>query len=273
MSLKNEPIAPVSTENISTSQPENRINTLKLAFMYVLIGGLASSALVAILALLIGSFNSAIQNSLLTILIFFSHSLFILALLWTDKHNEVGRGILPTTLFGLALANMITTTLATWDVISDSSAWNALGLYFLLIGGVFILIGILRLFIQHKPTKISLYGAAGAVTAFVLTLVPWVLSSTKDFDPLYFRVVAAVAILASTIFLIAIILRSIALARSPELRATKSASQPISGGLLAIYITIGSIAAMVWCAGLTGFLVSAVQASQPYRNDSYNRYY
>ena len=269
-----EPIAPIPVEAVVATEP-SRIGKLKLAFLYVLIGGLAASALTAIIALLIGSFNSEIQKSLLTIFIFFSHSLFILALLWADKNNEVGRSVLPTSIFALALANMITTTLATWEIISNETGWRALGLYILILGAVFIITGLLKLRINHQATKIGIYVSIISIGLMIATLAPWVLQVVERFDPIYFRVIAALAIFSSTAFLIAIILRGIALARHSELALTKPVSKQIPAGLLTIYIVVGSIAAMVWCAGLTGFLVSAVESNQPAgtRDRSYNRYY
>jgi hypothetical protein len=251
-----------------------RIGKLKLAFLYVLIGGLAASALVAIIALLIGSFSSEIQKSLLTIFVFFSHSLFILALLWADKNNEVGRNILPTTIFTLALANMITSTLSTWEIISTQMSWRFVGLYVLIIGAVFVISGIWKLRINHPATKMLLQITLGAITAIVIALIPWVLQLWTPLDPLYFRVIAALSIFASTSFLIAIILRSIALARHSQLNATKPVAKPIPSGLLAIYISVGTIVAMVWCAGFAGFLVSAVESSQAnIHHSTSNRYY
>lgn len=271
-SEEQKPIAPVPVEAVVVNEP-SRIGKLKLAFLYVLIGGLAASALTAIIALLIGSFNSEIQKSLLTIFIFFSHSLFILALLWADKKNEVGRSVLPTSIFVLALANMITTTLATWEIISNETAWRSLGLYVLIVGAVFIITGLLKLRVNHQATKIGLFVSIASISLMIVALAPWVLQVVDRFDPLYFRIVAALAIFSSTAFLIAVIIRGIALARHSELSTTKPATKSIPAGLLTIYIVVGSIAAMVWCAGLTGFIVSAVESGQPVRERGYNRYY
>lgn len=259
-----EPVLPVSP---------HRFSKLKLAFLYVLIGGLAASALVSIVALLIGSFNSEIQKSLQTIFILFSHSLFILALLWADKYNEVGRALLPTAIFGLTLANMITTILSTWEIISSESAWRALGLYFLIVGAVFIVLGILKLRVGHKATKVGLYISAASVGAIIVALAPWVLKVVSSFDPLYFRIIGALVIFASAAFLIAIILRGIAVARHPEFKTARALSRQISGGLLSIYITIGVITSMVWCAGFAGFAISSVEASNPSEETLENQYY
>jgi hypothetical protein len=263
------PVTPTQPEVIT--QP-SRLSKLKLAFLYVLIGGLAASGLLAIVALLVGSFSTEIQKSLQTIFIFFSHSLLILALLWSDKYDDVGRKLLPTTIFALTLANIITTTLATWEIITTETGWRALGLYFLIIGAVFIISGLLKLRLKHAVTLQGIYATIGSISLLVIALAPWVLVESINFDPLYFRIVAALAILSSTIFIIAIILRSIALAHNSELKASKPATTPTSNGLLAIYIVIGVVTAMVWSTGLTGFIFNAVQSSNPAPYRGYNRY-
>jgi hypothetical protein len=274
MSTKQPVSTPLKNEKTPNPIEPARIGQLKLAFMYVLIGGLAASALTAIVALLIGSFSSEIQKALLTIFIFFSHSLFILALLWADKNNQVGRSLLPTFIFAAALANMITSTLSTWEIISADGAFYALCEYVLLIGAAFIIVGTLKLTINHMATKVGVYVSVGSVAALALVLSPWVLHIFERFDPLYFRTIAALSILASTAFLITLILRGIALARKPELKASKPVSAPIPQGMLAIYITVGVFASMFLWAGLVGFIVSAVESGQPtYERGSYDRYY
>lgn len=262
--------------SITTDSAPSRLTKLKLAFLYVLIGGLAAAAITAVIALLIGHFNTAIAKSLLTIFIFFSHSLLILAVLWADRHNQVGKLILPTSIVVLVFANMITTTLGTWEIISAETAWRFLGLYFLLLGAVFTIVGILRLRVAQQATRIGLYATAGLTVVTVMALVPWVLKMMPTLDPLYYRIVGALAILTSTSFLISLVLRGIAVGRDHLLRGTAPKSYPIPAGLLSIYIVLGVLTAMVWTAGLTGFIVSGVQSASGNTGSSYsdtNRYY
>lgn len=255
------------------SEPSGRISKLKVAFLYVLIIGLAAAALTSVIALLIGQFNSSITKSLLTIFIFFTHSLFILALLWADRYNQVGKAVLPTAILVLTFANLITTTLGTWEIISVETAWRALGFYFLVLGAAFIVTGILKLRLTHQATQISLFTSIGLIAATILALAPWVLQVVTTFDPLYYRIVAALSILATASFLIAIILRGIALGHDPLLKSTAPKKQPVAGGMLAIYITTGVITSLVWFTGFMGFVVSGVYASYPQNDNSYNRYY
>lgn len=251
----------------------SRLTKIKTAFLYVLIGGLAASALTSVIALLIGHFSSALLKALLTIFIFFTHGLFILAILWADRYNQVGKLLLPTAIIVLAFSNLITTTLGTWEIISVTTAWRALGFYFLVIGAVFMITGILKLIIAKQAAQIALFSTIGLIVATVAALGPWVLQVVSNFDPLYFRVIAALSILATAAFLIGLILRGIAIGHDPALKATAQAPQPIPGGMLAIYITVGTITAFVWLFGFFGFIVSGVQSATPHYDQPYNRYY
>ncbi len=251
-----------------------RLTRLKTAFMYVLIAGLAAAAITSVIALLVGQFTSGIGKSLLTILIFFSHSLLILAILWADRFNQVGKLVLPTTIALLVFFNMISTTLGTWELISTETAWRAFSMYFLILGAAFIVVGLLRLRLQQQATQVAIYSSIGLIVITVLALIPWVLNVVEDFDALYFRIVAALSILATTALLIGVVIRAIALGRNEALKLTAPAKTQTPGGLLAIYITVGVITSIVWCVGLTAFLVDGIQSSYPNsRNDSTNRYY
>lgn len=251
---------------------DTRLTKLKTAFLYILVGALVISAIVAVLALLIGQLNTAIGRSFLTIFILFTHSLIILALLWADSRNEVGRKLLPTSILVLTFANMITTMLATWDIISADTAWRAFWLYFLVLGTMFIIVGALKLRIAQTATQVALYTATGLISLTVLALVPWVLD-LFPLDPVYYRIVAALSILATTAYMVAIIVRGIALGNNQSLKDSKPVSEKTPGGMLAIYISLGVIASFVWFFGFISLLVSGVEASSSKPSYSEQRQY
>lgn len=275
---------PVTEEKPATSTPQpaateapevapSRLTRLKTAFMYVLIAGLAAAAITSVIALLVGQFTSGLSKALLTIFIFFSHSLLILAILWADRYNQVGKLLLPTSIIVLVFANLISTTLGTWEIITAETAWRAFSFYFLVLGAVFITIGLLRLRLAQQATQIALYTSIGLIAATVISLAPWVLQVVSDFDPLYYRIVAALSILAATSLMIGVVLRAIALGRNENLKLTAPKKNLIPGGLLSIYIVVGVITGIVWCVGLTAFLVSGIQSSYPSNYHNSNRYY
>jgi len=258
----------MTTHTANHKQEDNgKMSKLKLAFLYTLIGGLVASAIVAIASILIGEFTEASQKALGTVFVFVTHSLFILGLIWADTKNHIGRRIVPTTILGVSFANIVTSTLGTWEVIEGETAWRAFLFYTLLIGSAFIISGINRLIIAHRQTRILLQSTAGLIAGWSLALAPWVFDVVERFHPLYFRIISAIVILMTTTFLVAVIMRSIALAKSKSLRIKTDKSDSAPGGLLAYYITIGVIASFVWFVGMFVYIADAVNDTQ-----HYNRY-
>ena len=259
-----------STLKTKPAEPK-KLGKIRLAFLYVLIGSLAASALVAIAGLIIGEFNEVIQKALLTIFTIFMHSLLILAIVIADRHNLIGKAILPTVIGGLALVSLATTTLGTWEVITAELAWRLIGLYFFIIAATYVAVGVLKLYVNQIAVKALVFSSVALTALLTIAIIPWSLDLFGDLNSLYFRIVAAIAILGVTVALIAVIWRTIAIARTPELKATQLPSHPFSGGLLAVYIVSGVIAAIVATSGFTVFVVEAIQSGQPeYRYD--NRY-
>lgn len=241
-----------------------RIGKLKLWLLYVLIGGLVAAALIAIVAVLVGEFNTVLQKALGTIFIFVTHSLFILGLVWTDTQNRLGRSIIPTTLLATGLANIVTSTLGTWEIISTETAWRAVLFYMLLIGSAFLTTAAFRLRVPVKTIQILTYVTVGSIVAWTLMLTPWVFAVVENFNPLYFRIIAALTILVATTLLVTVILRTIALAREVGLREkikAERAAKKMHGGLLAYYIVIGIIVSQVWFVGMIGFIADSTEQS------------
>lgn len=268
--------APVQNNGAqNTPAHDDRFSKIKTAFLYVLIAALAAAAITSVIALLVGQFNAAISKSLLTIAVFFSHSLIILALLSLDKFNQIGKLLLPTALTALTFLSMLTITLGIWEIISAETTWRALGLYYFALGAVYIIIGQLRLRIANQATLVSIYTSIGFIVATIAVLTPWVLQIYTSFDPLYYRVVAALTILAATSYLIGIVMRGIAISKDKTLKLSAPERHPVSGGLFSIYIIAGVITGLVWFGGFTAFLISGVQASNPYSTNYYedSRYY
>lgn len=261
---KQEPTLTTKVTN-TTAYKSSRLGQLKIAFLYTLIIGVGLAALTSVIALLVGEFNAVIGKTLLTIFILFSHSLMLLAILWADTKNQLGKAIVSTTIFVTIFANLITTTLASWDIISTSAGWRWLGLYFLAIGGAYIVAALIRFRVEKQATQISTNVSIGFIVLTLLALSPWVLEVVPNLDPLYYRIVAALSILSSASFLIALILKGIENSKNPELKL-KSKQHNLPGGMLAIYITIGVITAIVWNVGLSALIDSGSDSNTRYNS-------
>jgi len=241
-----------------------KLGKLKSAILYVLIGGLVTSALISIIAILIGEFNSVITKALLTTFVFVTHSLIILALVSADRNNSIGKAIIPSTIFVAIIANMFTTTLGTWNIIDGDVTWRAFLLYVLAVGSSFIVAGALRLRIANKATNAAVYTTAGSAIALTLILIPWVAAPDAEWlGPLYYRLVAVLAILGATAFSLSVIFNRIAVAANQALRQKVQPKTTAVGGMLAIYVVTGFIVGTVWLYGAVALIGSAASSDEP----------
>lgn len=266
--------APVPEVITDIKKPiDPKLSKLKIAFLYVLIGGLVLSALISVFAILIGQFNEVVLKALLTTFIFMTHSLLILALLSADRHNTVGKDLFPTTIFVTIIANMFTTTLGTWGVWDGDISWRAFLLYMLVIGSSFIATAALSLRLAHRNTNIAVYTTVGLVALLTVVLIPWVFAHTaSDLGSFYYRLIGAITILTATTLSLTVIFNRIAVSQHPELLKTRQPHQNIPGGLLAIYIVIGVIAAYAWSFGLASLIGSASSVDRVQTQTQYNQY-
>ena len=260
---------------IASNDP--KLSKLKIAFLYILIGGLVVSALISIVAVLIGQFNEVVLKALLTTFIFMSHSLLIIALISADRYNTIGKALFPTTIFVTIIANMLTTTLGTWGVWDNDVSWRAFLLYMLVIGSAFIVTAALRLRTSNRNTNIAAYATVSCITLLTIILIPWVFTHTPaDLGSFYYRLIGALTILAATALSLSFIFNKIAVSQHPELIEIRQTRVSLPGGMLAIYIVIGVIAAYAWSFGLLALIGSAASVDRartpytPYSDLQYN---
>lgn len=256
-----------------------KMGRIKLGFLYVVIGGLVISALISVVAILVGEFNEVVRRALGTTFIFVTHSLLILAIVSADRDNQIGRKIVPTTILATIILNVLTSTLGIWGIWDGEYSWRALLAYALLIGSAFMVTGSLRLIIAHQMTKILTYATVTLILATTALLLPWVLLDSSSFTDLYFRLVSAFSILAVTSLVILVIIRRIALSSHPALKASIPAKTSTPNGMMAILVTIGTLVAIFWLYGFFAFVGQAaerqydntVSPSDDYSSDSYTR--
>ncbi|MDN5275607.1 MAG: hypothetical protein JWN33_256 [Candidatus Saccharibacteria bacterium] len=271
---------PSTTHAVVNNEPaiqkpvDAKIGKLKLAFLYVLVGGLILSALISVTAILIGEFNSVVQKALWTTVIFVTHSLLVLGLVSSDRHNQLGKSILPTTVLAATIANMFTATLGTWGLIGNEGAWKAFLVYILAIGTAYLLAAVRRLTIQHDLTKNLVLTSSVLIILLAVLLVPWIISPDASFiAPLYFRIIGAVTILAFTALSVTVIIHRIAIAQKPELRKTTPIEQPYSTSMQTVLILIGIMTAIFWLFGLSALVLDAARSTYAPSRPQYNSRY
>lgn len=279
---KSEPIVPTETVSVRKSKSvaavtpidnTRKVSKIKLAFLYILVGGLVVSALISITAVLLGEFNSVVAKALLTTFIFVSHSLIVLAVVLADRENRIGTALVPTVILGTIIANMITTSLGTWGVWDTEYSWRAFMLYMLFIGVAFLVTWIKRIAIAHTVTKTSTYATLGVLVALTALLGIWIIAPDFAKEALFFRVIGALSILGITTLSVAVIFNRVAIAQKPELALTAPKEPALHGALLAIVITFGSVASLFWLFGFFALIAAGYTAETDSHSDRMERQY
>ncbi len=195
-------------------------------FLYTLVGGLVISALISVVAVLIGEFNSTVSRALGTTVSMVIHTLVALLLISINtKSEKPSGGFLINTLIFITVASFITSTLSIWDVLTGQIIGDLYAIYFytfcaslwsqllLRVGGNLL----------DKPTRIVSRTAIG-FTAFLYTLlIPSTLTHYPTTLPdLYYRTMAATAILLATASVLTTVFHRIYIFKHPEVKSLPS---------------------------------------------------
>ena len=242
---------------VATKEDDNRIGKLKLAFLYVLIGGLVLSAIISVVAIIIGEFNSVMTKAILMTVSFVIHSIVALLVILADKNNQLGRDIIPTTFFATIIANMISSSLGLWEVLSGDMATRVFFVYAFVIGIAFIAEGLLRQMVKRPVTKALTYTSIALVLLQALVFIPWILFHDASWvTDMYYRIISALSILAVTSILITFIMRPVVVRQYPEL-AKASKPAPYSSGMVGVVVTLATFMSFIWLSGFVAFVVQA----------------
>jgi hypothetical protein len=233
-------------------------------FLYVLIGGVVISALISIVAILIGEINDYIARALFTTLSMVVHAMIALAFISTaSTQRTTGQEIVINTMFSVVVASFFTSTLGIWKVINGDTVVDFYQLYLYALIAALVVQVLLSIRAIDGITK-GLVRASVGVTVFLwLYLIPSVFDDAypKAWPELYYRGIAAIGILLGTILILVTIFHRLYLAKHPEVRAS---STPKAGGgmpvwLIVLICVVGAPVVLGWLGsviGLLGFLVS-----------------
>ncbi len=259
----------------AASPAKSRTGRLKFAFLYVLVAGLVISALISVVAILIGEFNSIVQKAIFTTVNLVFHSIIVLLIVLADDKNQLGKSIIPTTLVATIIASMLTSSMGIWGLLGENNiAGRLFNVYALLVGAAFLVEGVLRLRLQKQIMHVLAYVSIALVSLLVLLFIPWILFFDASWvNDLYYRLIGAAAILAVTSVVITAIMNRISIAQKPELSATKPVMPVYSGAMRGVTIAIGVIVAFIWFFGLVSFVyqASTYNERQHYQEQRYDR--
>lgn len=222
-------------------EQSSQLSLVRHYFLYILVGGLVASALIAVGAILAGSFNDVASKALLTVLVIVIHSFIGLAFLSVGKSRSPSSTLIVNTLFVIVVASLVTSIFGIWKIISGHVTGDFYGTYFLGFIAVLIIAALLTAHTEDKVVNGLVATSTGFVTATFIALLPWVFAdSTYVLPDFYFRLVAALFVLAATVIVLTVIFNWLFIVKHPATQAVrKPGSMP--PWLLALVIALAVV--------------------------------
>jgi len=211
---------------------QEKTSSFKRYFLYLLIAGLSITALISIIAVIIGEWNDAITRSIGLTVSGWIHSMFALSIMNSLDRSDKKHSLVIYSVFGATLASFIITVLNIFNIFPTGYAFQlTIRLYTWLLGAIFscFVIDALRKLAKNKDiaTKSSLYVTIGSVATFITICLLFVFDEISyDLPAVIGRILLAVAILGSTSSIISVVLTRLHKVKHPKLykQTTKSDS-------------------------------------------------
>lgn len=227
--MANTPSA-TTPESIEVTKGQSPI---KRYFLYVLIGGLIASALISIVAVLVGEFNETFSKALATTVIIVIHALIALAFLSTKTHESLSSKFIVNTLFWVVVASLLTAVLGIWGILTGMLVGDLYGVYFSGVITALVISAILTAHPQDQTTRALMYGSIASIATTFLLIVPYFFADDNYVLPqIYGRITWAFVILSATLTVLAAIFDRLYVFKHPELRV------PLKPGAMPTWLKI-----------------------------------
>jgi len=196
---------------------------LKKFFIFDLIGSLIIAAVVAVVTVLFGKFDEVTWRVFLTLFMVIMHSLISLSFVW-DESDKNGMYKLPfflNTVFVIIILSFVTSVFGIWKIVTSETIWHIYQTYFY-IGFAALHADILsKAMRKEKYMDNIIYANFIFIAGVVALLQPiiYVANSMQVLPQMYFRWLAAVAIVDGTLSILTIIFYRLYMHKHPELKS------------------------------------------------------
>jgi hypothetical protein len=223
-STQPEPVqvaAPPLEQKPASPPPGSKMAHIKKFAIGTMIAGLIGSAVIAVVAVLVGEFSDILSMALWTLLIVALHALASLGYIGSKEKDASAEElkVFSNTVFVLLVLSFITATLGIWELIPGMVVWKLYLTYFIIVFATLhgeILYKIRGFTSLLNNIVLSNYILMAVV---VLLLLPIVWQETSTLPEFYYRLLAAAAIVDATLTILAVILHKIHLEKHPELKS------------------------------------------------------
>jgi hypothetical protein len=252
---------------------------VKKWFLYIMIGGLIVTALISIVAIVIGEWNNLITKAILLTVSSWIHTLIALAIAsadFTSSGKKSYYNIFVFAFFGAVIASFITTVLNIFDIIPvEYSVGITAGLYFWYAGVLAASLVAAAMLTsaakKDKATALATRTGVGALALFMLLFFFPIFHRLIDIPDVYYRILLALSVVFSTTIIIAVILGHLYTTKHPKIAkdatytAPTETTQAASGtaephkGLPTWVIILIVVASLFWglplLGGFLGFFI------------------
>lgn len=212
------------------------IASMKKMAINVMIGSLIGSAVIAVVAVLIGQFNDILGRALLTLLIVALHALASLGFL--ESRSKVADAAdtqtVTNTIFILIVCSFVTAVFGNWDLATPVIVGKLYLTYFIVAFAV--LHGEMLFKTRGLEARIDNIVKANYVfmSVVIALLIPVVWITQTDLLPdFYYRLLAATAIVDATLTILAVILHKLYIQKHPKAPSQLFSTVPGAGGAAA----------------------------------------
>lgn len=196
---------------------------LKKFFIDTFIGGLIASATVAVVTVLVGSFESDVTFKVfVTLASVMAHSLFSLLFLWDDsRHHTFYR--LPffiNTIFFLVVVNFVASLFSIWEILSPDIFGRLYGTYIIFAFAALHMDMLSKALGKEAYLDNIIYANYIFIALVVAMLQPlvYIVEPTRVLNEMYFRFLAAVSIVDGTLSVLTIIFYRLYMQKHPEIK-------------------------------------------------------
>ena len=209
------------SKNVEADHSLNRAERFKRSFFQILIGCLLGAATIAVIAVLIGSFNDTLGRALGTIAMVAIHAILSFSYISeTEKRDKKDGGrsteLFSNTVFVLIVVSFITSVFAIWQLIGGSLTQKLYMSYGVLLfatlhADVLYRIRGFEKKIDNVVTANYFFMAVVVVMLFVIIFS----DNPSDLGEFYYRLLAAVGIIDATMTITTIIMHKLYLQKHP----------------------------------------------------------
>lgn len=215
--FKQEPVV-ISKEVVPDKS--TGLDKFKKYSVYILVAGVVLSALISIVAVLIGEFNSYVIKALFSTGWIVIHSLVALSFvsLNAQKH-EISKEIMINTTFVIVIASFFTSVLGTWEIVSRLTTVHFYFAFVMAMVAAGYCGVILRMLRVDNLTKIAANSTIATTIILYVYSLPWIFENNYYVPELYKRIFISISILLGMFTMLTAIFSRMFLSKHPEIAA------------------------------------------------------